>query len=229
MKRKKLTADIWIIAITSLCVLAAYIAFGNRISDFPVNTSIPIVCRTLLIGSIQFGTAGLGISIVSAIRKESFASHGLNRKKLIPTILLSLGVCVPEFLYLYLTGKINSWCPFIGVNIAKEAYGSPFPNNLLSILVIAVCWGFFEGFNYVVIRDKISELYPSKYRFFDWGALVCAILCILIHGAVGVTLSAIVEMLTTMFLIYGMLIVKKETGNAWGCVAIFLVYWNAWS
>ena len=50
---------------------------------------------------------------------------------------------------------------------------------------------------------------------------------LLIHGAVGVTPDAIIEILVTMFLIYGMLIVRKETDNAWGCILIFFVYWNA--
>ena len=79
----------------------------------------------------------------------------------------------------------------------------------------------------MVIRDKISMLSPSKYRFFDWGALVCAVMCILIHGAVRVTPDVVLEMAATFILIYGMLIVRKETGNAWGCILIFFVYWNA--
>ena len=45
--------------------------------------------------------------------------------------------------------------------------------------------------------------------------------------AVGVTPDAVAEMLCTIFLIYGMLIVRKATGNAWGCVLIFVLYWNA--
>ena len=79
----------------------------------------------------------------------------------------------------------------------------------------------------MVIRDKLSELYPSRYKFLDWGALICAIMCILVHGAIGVTPDAVIEMVVTMFLIYGMLLVRKLTGNAWGCVLIFMVYWNA--
>ena len=31
----------------------------------------------------------------------------------------------------------------------------------------------------------------------------------------------------TFAAIYGMLLVKRETGNAWGCVAAFLLIWNA--
>lgn len=32
-----------------------------------------------------------------------------------------------------------------------------------------------------MIRDKLSERFPSKYRFWDVGAFVCAVMCILIH------------------------------------------------
>ena len=117
--------------------------------------------------------------------------------------------------------------PFSDVNLTKQVVASGFPSNVFGMLIIALCWGFFEGFNYVVIAEKISQRYPSKYRFWDWGAFVCAVMCILIHGAIGVTPDAIIEMLCTMFLIYGMLIVRKITGNAWGCVLIFFLFWNA--
>ena len=160
-------------------------------------------------------------------RKQRFREFGLNSKNLVPALLLSLLCCVPEFLYYFMRGSIHSWCPFQAVNTTPEVLASTFPQNVLGFLITAIFWGFFEGFNYVVIRDKISAYYPSKYRFFDWGALVCAIMCILIHGAVGVTPEAILEMLSTFILIYGMLLVRKETGNAWGCILIFFVYWNA--
>lgn len=29
------------------------------------------------------------------------------------------------------------------------------------------------------------------------------------------------------FLALGIVVVRKETGNAWGCILIFFVYWNA--
>ena len=41
-------------------------------------------------------------------------------------------------------------------------------------------------------------------------------MCILIHGMIGVTPEGFLEMLTVMIIIYGMLMVKEFTGNAWG-------------
>lgn len=197
-------------------------------NDFAGGHSIPIVLRVLVIGLCgQFAVSGLGISIVCLIRKQRFRDFGLNTKNLIPALLLSLLRCVPELTYYLVRGYVSGWCPFQGVNTTAEVLASTFPSNIIGFLITALFWGFFEGFNYVVIRDKISLCFPSKYRFFDWGALVCAVMCILIHGAVGVTPEAVLEMLSTFILIYGMLIVRKETGNAWGCILIFFVYWNA--
>ena len=135
--------------------------------------------------------------------------------------------CVPDLLYNLFAGNVHTWLPFSDVQTTAEALESGFPENALAMLLTALFWVFFEGFNYVVISDKIGERYPSKNRLWDWGAFVCAVMCILIHGAVGVTPDAVAEMLCTLFLIYGMLIVRKATGNAWGCILIFVFYWNA--
>ena len=216
------------ICIVSFAVLAICMLVNDKMKSFVFDPSINIVLRVLVVGvGGQFGLAGLGITIVCILRKEKFQSFGLNTKNLIPALLLSLACCIPDFIYCVIGGNVHAWCPFWDVNTTPELLKSGFPYNVLGMLITAVCWGFFEGFNYVVIRDKLSELYPSRYKFWDWGAFVCAIMCILVHGAIGVTPDAVVEMLVTIFLIYGMLIVRKLTGNAWGCVLIFMVYWNA--
>ena len=227
-RKKQLLVDLCLITIISLTILGVLGLVGNKMTDFAYDSSVNIVLRVAVIGiGAQFGISGLGICIVCFMRKEKFTEFGLNTKNLIPALLLSLVCCVPDFIYCLYRGWVHAWCPFLDVNTTPEVLASPFPHNVLAYLITAACWGFFEGFNYVVIRDKISELLPSKYRFWDWGAFICAVLCILIHGAVGVTPDALLEMIVTMILIYGMLIVRKETGNAWGCVFIFFVYWNA--
>ena len=227
-RKKQLTTDLLIIFITSIIVLAMVVIWGSGLNSFVKDQTKNIVLRVAVIGiCCQYGLAGLGLTIVCLIRKEKFTQFGLTTKKIVPAVLLSLACCVPDFIYCLARGRVHAWCPFWDVNTTPEVLSSSFPYNVLAYLITAVCWGFFEGFNYVVIRDKFSEMYPSKFRFWDWGAFICAIMCILIHGAVGVTPDALIEMFTTMFLIYGMLIVRKETGNAWGCVAIFFLYWNA--
>lgn len=228
-RKRQLSVDLCLIGMITFLVLGiVVVGWGNGMTAFAKDRSINIALRVLVIGGCaQFGVAGLGITLVCLFRKESFLKFGLNRKNLLPALGLSLLCCVPDFIYCLVNGRVHAWCPFWDVNTTPEVLASPFPYNVLAFLITAVCWGFFEGFNYVIIRDKISEMCPSKYRFWDWGAFVCAVMCILIHGAVGVTPDALIEMFVTIILIYGMLIVRKETGNAWGCVLIFFVYWNA--
>ncbi len=227
-RKRQLDIDLWIIVITSVVVLFIYSMFNSRINKLISDSSISIVLRVLFIGVVfQFGLAGLGITIVSFLRKERFVSHGLNTKNFWPMLGLSVLCCLPDFVYNILSGNIHGWFPFSSVNTTAEVIASGFPSNVLGMLITAVCWGFFEGFNYVVIADKLNERYPSKNKLWDWGAFICAVLCILIHGVIGVTPEAVIEMFCIMFLIYGMLVVRKITGNAWGCVLIFLLYWNA--
>ena len=227
-RKKQLDNDLMIIVIVSFLILGIYIVCNNWINSIAYDTSINIVLRVLFVGGVfQFGLAGLGITIVTIMRKESFLGHGLRLKGIGLAILLSILCCLPDFIYNLCAGNVHPWFPFSDVNTTGEVIARGFHYNVLGLLVTAVCWGFFEGFNYVVISDKINERWPSKNKFFSWGALICAIMCVLIHGAVGVTPEAVIEMLCTMFLIYGMLIVKNITGNAWGCILIFVLYWNA--
>lgn len=227
-RKKQLNIDLWIIFIISMLSLSIYMVFNRQINRIAYNPDLHVVLRALFMGALfQFGLAGLGITVVSIMRKESFLKHGLHCKNLLPTIALSALCCIPDFVYNLSAGNVHAWFPFSDVDFTGEVVASGFPANVVGMAIIALFWGFFEGFNYVVIADKLSERFPSKCRFLDWGALVCAVMCIIIHGIIGVTPDALLDMLCTIFLIYGMLMVRKKTGNAWGCVLIFFAYWNA--
>lgn len=227
-RKKELWIDLAVITVISFIVLSLYAINQGKINDFAYDHSKSIIKRVLFGGAIfQFGLAGLGISLVTLVRRDNFHGHGLKSQNLIPALAGSLLCCLPDFIYQMYAGNVKPWLPFQDVNFTDEVLASKFPNSVIGMLIIAVCWGFFEGFNYVVISDKINELCPTKHRLLDWGGLICAVMCILIHGIIGVTPSALIEMFCTMILIYGMLVVRKITDNAWGCVLIFFVYWNA--
>ena len=226
-EQKRLDIDLWIIIIVSLVALGTYIVFQDPISAFSRNSEKNILLRVLLSAMFQFGLAGLGITIVSIIRKESFLSYGLRKKGTVVSIILCSLCFVPAILFRFLTGHFTGYLPFQQVWMTKDVLASGFPSNAIGMLITTVAWGFFEGFNYVVISDKINKRYPSKNKWLNWGAIICAILCILIHGAVGVTAESIIHMFTTIIIIYGMLMVQKFSGNAWGCVFIFVFLWNA--
>ena len=156
-RKRQLDIDLWIIALVSALVLGIYIMCNNFVNTIVYDSSIPIVLRVLLVGGLfQFGLAGLGITIVCIMRKEHFCSYGLRAKGLALAILLSAVCVLPDFIYNLIAGNVHSWCPFLDVNTTRAVLASGFPSNLLGMLITAVCWGFFEGFNYVVISSKIN-------------------------------------------------------------------------
>ena len=162
------------------------------------------------------------------LRKEKFSIHELNRHNILKSIVLCSLCFIPNIIYTYyIDGKILNF-PFRQILTTNEIIASGFPVNVIGILITSLIWGFFEGFNYVVISDKINECYPSKNTWLNWGAISCGVLCILVHGVIGVTVNDILETVSIFIIIYGMLMVKNITKNAWGCVFIFIMFWNAY-
>jgi hypothetical protein len=227
VEQKKADIDLWIIIIISLVALGIYLFLQEQIVSVVNDKNVHILLRVLATAAFQFALAGLGIVVVAIFRKENFFSYGLRAQGTILSICLSALCFVPHIVFMALTGGIDSYLPFQSVWTTEELLSSGFPFNVMGLIITTAAWGFFEGFNYVVVREKLSKRYPSKNKWLDWGAIVCAVLCIVIHGAIGVTVEGIMEMLTIMIGIYGMLMVKKFTGNAWGCVFIFVFIWNA--
>ena len=225
---KKLDIDLWIIFISTMLVIILYNSFSSVIIKILKDKSIYILLRLLLAASFQFGVAGLGITIIRLLRKEKFSIHGLNRENLIKSIVLCSLCFIPNRIYTYYIDGAIIYLPLRKILTTSEIILSGFPVNVIGILITSLIWGFFEGFNYVVISDKINERYPSKNIWLNWGAISCGVLCILVHGVIGVTVNDILEMVSIFIIIYGMLMVKNITKNAWGCVFIFIMFWNAY-
>lgn len=92
--------------------------------------------------------------------------------------------------------------------------------------VIITVWGFFEGFTYVVISDKINKIFKPKNLFLNAGAILCAIFVVVIHLLVG-DCQVSLDIVTTFIIIYGMLIIRNYTQNSLGCIFLFIFFWNA--
>lgn len=224
---KKALSDILIIVIATFAAMAFFIPFQEPIYQFARDQGQPVLLRTLAMALIQFGVAGLGISLVMLIRRERFSQYGLIKRGALTSIGLSVLAFVPNIVFEFATGRADGYFPFQSVWMTREILTAPFPAPLAGLGLIAVAWGFFEGFNYVVICRKINCRFPSRNRWLNWGALTCAVMCILIHGMIGLTPEGILEALTVMVIIYGMLMASEFTGNAWGCVFVFVFLWNA--
>lgn len=224
-EQKKLDLDLWIIVLVTLGVYLLYAALGNRLMDFVADDRVSVVPRLLLNAAVQFGVAGLGVTIVCVWRKEPFTAYGLTRKHMAAAILATLLCFVPLVCVIVLSGQFDGYHPF-RISITEDVLASGIPFSLLGMALIVVVWGFFEGFNYAVICDKVNRRYPSKNPWLDYGAIVCAIVCVLFHPC-RLSFWGIAEMLTMALAIYGMLLVKGKTGNAWGCIFAFCLIWNA--
>ncbi|MFD3157333.1 hypothetical protein ACFIJ5_10800 [Haloimpatiens sp. FM7330] len=226
-KQKKAEINLYIIIIVTLIALGIYSIYQNQIINFSKNKSIHIILRTMLMAFMQYSIAGFGITIVSVLRRKSFLSYGLKKKGTLQSIIFSTLIFIPYVVFLFITGKANGYLPFQSVWITKEVLASVFPVNIIGLAIILIAWGFFEGFNYVVISEKINIRYPSQNKWLNWGAITCAIMCLLVHGMIGVTPENIIEAIIVFVSIYGMLMIKEFTDNAWGCVFIFVFLWNA--
>ena len=105
-RKKQLTIDLCINTVVSLAVLGVLGFLGNSMYGLAYDSSINIVIRVAIIGfCAQFGISGLGITIVCLIRKEKFTQFGLTTKNLLSALLLSLGCCVPDFIYCLYRGR----------------------------------------------------------------------------------------------------------------------------
>lgn len=224
-RKKKLTIDLWIIALVTIAVYIVYGVFGSRIMSFCKNSNISVWPRLLTAAALEFGIAGLGITIVGLMRKESFASFGLRWENAIKAVLWTIVFFLPYILFIFLSGQFEGYEP-LSIMVTPDLHKAGIVATIIGTLVIAVVWGFFEGFNYVVICEKINRRFPVKTKFFDWGALVVSIMGILFHP-MSFSIQGIIEIVTTFIAIYGMLQVRKVYKNAWGCVFAFLFIWNA--
>lgn len=105
-KQKRLETDIWIIALVTLGVFLFYAATGKQLMSFVTNNNISVVPRLLFNAGVQFGVAGLGITIVCILRKENFTHFGLTRKNIFKTIIGTIICFVPSICYIFY--QVNS-------------------------------------------------------------------------------------------------------------------------
>ena len=224
-EQKKLDIDLWIIALTAIAAFAIYAMIGSKLMAFCKDSSISVWPRLFAAASLQFAIAGLGITIVSILRKKPFSSFGLKKENALKTIGVTLLCFAPYIIYIFASGQFEGYEP-LSIMVTPDLHKTGIVATIIGTLIIALFWGFFEGFNYAVICNIIDRRYPLDSKSFSWGALVCTLMGILFHP-MSFDLFGILELITTFIALYGMLIIYKHTKNAWGCVFVFLFIWNA--
>lgn len=167
--KRKYIFDLVVIGIVSATILLIY---GFLLLFLKIDLAdMPLLLQVLIGSFMEYGLMGLGITIVCIYRKESFCTFGLKNDKLLLTIGLSILPCLPELFKTMIKNSGITYFPFQGVNYTKHVLSSGFPVNVIGMVLIIMSWGFFEGFTYTVIWDRINKLLPSKYTFLNWGPL----------------------------------------------------------
>ena len=197
-KQKKADKDLAAILLITLVFFLIYTFFGRELTDFALNDNAPAAFRLMVPAVLQFGIAGCGIMAVCVKRKESFASHGLKRKNMLKATALTFLCFLPYIAYVFVSGGFEGYMP-LSVLVTPEVLSWPFLPRLAGMAVIGVCWGFFEGFNYAVICDKVNDRWPFPCGNIDIGALVCSLFGIMMHP---ISLSFWVLLKWRLFFVY---------------------------
>ena len=161
-QQREADKDLNILALFTFFPLIGFLAFQEPIISFSRNPDHSLWIRLLVLALCQFSIAGLGSSAILIYRKESIQKYGLVGKEIFPTLLQTALIALPLLIFLIVSGQARSYLPFQSILITKEVIASPAPTNLLGYLFISLIWGFWEGFNYVVIAKKINLRYPQK-------------------------------------------------------------------
>ena len=159
-RKKKLTIDLWIIALVTIAVYIVYGVFGSRTMSFCKNSDISVWPRLLTAAALEFGIAGLGITIVGLMRKESFASFGLRWENAIKAVLWTIVFFLPYILFIFLSGQFEGYEP-LSIMVTPDLHKAGIVATIIGTLVIAVVWGFFVCGGWY--RMGTASVFPSRF------------------------------------------------------------------
>ena len=213
---------LFIFFITAIPITIIMNAGQKNILD--ITSGLPLLIKIIYNSLIQFSISGLGIVLVMLFRKEKFSDYYIKKSNILKSIISGCILIIIFLIIEYISQGTIAYMPFKTVYLSNEIIHSVFPVNITGLLLIAAVWGFFESFNYVYISKKINKLVNIKIPFLRPGPILMGISCILVHGALG---HGILGLISSFFVIYFMLLIPEFTGNAWGCILIFIFYWNA--
>ena len=164
MKKSVRTKKSDLVIILSISILSAilYLSLGEAIMQYGNDENHSLLLRFLPVCMIQFGMTGLGVLLVMRKNKETFTQYGLVKKNMWKSILACLLVSIPTVIFLFFTDDLHGFLPFQGMFLTDDILDAMFPFNVLGYCMIALVWGFGEGFFYVVLADKVNYPHLAK-------------------------------------------------------------------
>ncbi len=218
--------DLTIILLITMVFYAVTVFQRANIENFILSQNISAGIRLLVSAAMQFGMAGLGALIVVIFRKETPAQYGFRLQGLPAAVLGTIACFVPYIIEKFISGQFTGYHPFT-VPVTADVLSAGVPLSVIGMIVIALVWGVFEAVFYLVLSRKVDQRFPDDNAMISYGALFCVILCVLFHPVNFASIWGVFELIAIAAAVYGMLIVKKMTGNAWGCILAFCLIWNA--
>jgi hypothetical protein len=217
--KKRLNLDLGIIAAVTVLAMGIYMLFRGRIEAFINSSSNDVLIKTGLFAAMSFMIAGLGTTIVSAMRREKLSVHGIRTEGALTSILLSAIGFIPLFSYRVAAEEFSSYSLFGNLSVGRELMASSFGVGATGMILLALTLGLVGGYNLVFVSDKINERFPTEGILLDRGALISTVLFLTVFGKVfGLGGYGVVGAVIAGFAVYSMLVVRHLTGNAWGTI-----------
>ena len=63
----------------------------------------------------------------------------------------------------------------------------------------------------------------------NWGAILGAIICVMMHGGIKFDLVSIFDAITMFIFVYSIIAIKDNNKNTWGCIFSFLFFMECFS
>ena len=88
-----------------------YAFVGSSLMSFFKDSSISVWPRLFTSAAMEYGVAGLGITLVCILRKESFASYGLKKENAIKAVLGAVICFIPFIIFKITSGQFEGYKP----------------------------------------------------------------------------------------------------------------------
>ncbi|MFP4698443.1 MAG: hypothetical protein ACLFMO_07030 [Eubacteriales bacterium] len=174
----------------------------------------------------QFSVAGLAPVIVMVLRKEKLSNYGFKKLGGINSLIFSLNsIFIYSIIKITQTQGFVEWMPFSKIELTWMAIEEPFPLSIISILIIVLCWGFFQGFTLIFVSKKINQLFDIKNPFLRPAPILVLIVSIFIQLATR-NISDF-TWVADVLIAYVVVLIPEVTDNSWGSILIFFALWNA--
>ncbi len=219
IRNKNIIIDLVIFGLITLISVVVVVNFNSQLR------SLTGILDVFITPMAQFSIAGLGAVIVMFIRKEKFTNYRFVRSNIIKPLLLGLASVVAFLIYTYFTNGGISWMPFKQVHETSVAFRLQFPLNVIGLTLIAIAWGFFEGFTWIFASQKINSMFNIRNPFLRPAALGVIAVNIIIHASLGQNID--LKWIASSIITYIVITIPELTKNSWGSIVIFFGLWNA--